>query len=559
MSVPPRIGATSFALSTQYQKHRSNLESSLARLSSGDRLSLPGAIPAELSLAERMRAQVRSQEMGRRNLQLNLSVLNTSEVYLDELNDILLRMTELAAAATQQSIDGNISENDTSSTLQNLDTEYQSLLQQYINVARGSSFSGKPLVGQESLVTFDAIAEKITYWDANGGHKQTLAQRFNSDAIDSNGVAIDFSGNTDFTMDIDGENLYYIANAGAGTYELRRYNIASQTVQAPIGLDADVQSKIYVDSDGSVYYSAKHNAADANYSIYRVNPNTMTRERISFSGTNLDDASTTDFVVANDTVHYIGQDAFSQDVIRTWDIETGNTTVSSSITTHSLSESSFSSDGRLLAAYDASTSTLYVNNTDTGTERSLVLTGLSINGENFQFNSDGDRIYYTNTNDKTLNYVNVTVGTDREVTLSPGENGIVQSAQVDNMQGLSLGGVSPSVNGIFATQLDPNATIEYKLADARLWRVGLVGSTIRTMNDASSALDDLRSAQSALNMQRSIVAGGASRIQLYLPAHNQSLAEQQAALDRIREVDVAKESSKVASLQVKTEAAMAVL
>ncbi len=68
----------------------------IEKLSSGLRINRAGDDPAGLAVSEKMRAQIRGLNQASRNAQDGVSMIQTAEGWLQETNNILLRMRELA-------------------------------------------------------------------------------------------------------------------------------------------------------------------------------------------------------------------------------------------------------------------------------------------------------------------------------------------------------------------------------------------------------------------------------------------------------------------------------
>ncbi len=68
----------------------------IEKLSSGMRVNRAGDDPAGLAVSEKMRAQIRGLNQASRNAQDGVSMIQTAEGWLQETNNILLRMRELA-------------------------------------------------------------------------------------------------------------------------------------------------------------------------------------------------------------------------------------------------------------------------------------------------------------------------------------------------------------------------------------------------------------------------------------------------------------------------------
>ncbi len=108
------------------------------RLSSGLRIATAADDAAGLGISERMRSQIRSYGAAARNAQDGISLVQTAEGALNEVNSILNRMRELSI----QAANGTLSTADRAT----LDTEYQELINEISRIASTATFNGVELL-----------------------------------------------------------------------------------------------------------------------------------------------------------------------------------------------------------------------------------------------------------------------------------------------------------------------------------------------------------------------------------------------------------------------------
>jgi flagellin len=114
------------------------LSGNFGRLSSGMRISTAADDAAGLGISERMRAQVRSLNVASRNAQDGVSLAQTAEGALQEVNNNLTRMRELAIQASNGTL--------TSQDRATLDTEFQALITEIDRVSGQTTFNGVNLL-----------------------------------------------------------------------------------------------------------------------------------------------------------------------------------------------------------------------------------------------------------------------------------------------------------------------------------------------------------------------------------------------------------------------------
>jgi flagellin len=117
------------ALSTQ----SSQMETSIARLSSGSRINEAGDDVAGLSISERMRSQFQSLNQASKNAMDGLSLVNTAEATLEEVLSLLQRGRELSVQAANQ-----IYQTDQKTSIQ---TEAENILAEIDRIADTAEFN----------------------------------------------------------------------------------------------------------------------------------------------------------------------------------------------------------------------------------------------------------------------------------------------------------------------------------------------------------------------------------------------------------------------------------
>lgn len=111
-----------------------NVQKSMEKLSSGERINHASDDAAGLSISERMRSQIRGLSQAGKNIQNGVSFVQTTEGYMQETVDILQRIRELAV----QSANGIYSDQDRAM----LQTEVSSLIAEVDRIASSAQFNG---------------------------------------------------------------------------------------------------------------------------------------------------------------------------------------------------------------------------------------------------------------------------------------------------------------------------------------------------------------------------------------------------------------------------------
>src|SRR6056297_1982011 len=124
------------AIFAQRQNKFNNLAVSknMEKLSSGLRINRAGDDASGLAVSEKMRAQIRGLQQAQRNTENGISFIQTTEGYLQESQDILHRMRELAV----QSSNGIYSEEDR----MQIQVEISQLVDEVDRIASHAQFNG---------------------------------------------------------------------------------------------------------------------------------------------------------------------------------------------------------------------------------------------------------------------------------------------------------------------------------------------------------------------------------------------------------------------------------
>lgn len=144
---------------------QSSLATSIARLSSGSRITKAADDAAGLAISEKLNAQIRGLAQSSRNAANGISYLSTAEGALVEVTNSLIRMRELAVQASS----GDLG----SSERDNLDAEYQQLLQEIDRIAGATKFNGASVLSAAAGATTTSISLQIGI-DSGGSNALTL-------------------------------------------------------------------------------------------------------------------------------------------------------------------------------------------------------------------------------------------------------------------------------------------------------------------------------------------------------------------------------------------------
>jgi len=115
-----------------------NVTKDLEKLSSGQRINKAGDDASGLAVSEKLRSQIRGLNQAERNIENGVSFIQTTEGYLQETQDIMHRLRELAV----QSANGIYSDEDR----MQIQVEVSQLVDEVNRVASHAQFNGMNLI-----------------------------------------------------------------------------------------------------------------------------------------------------------------------------------------------------------------------------------------------------------------------------------------------------------------------------------------------------------------------------------------------------------------------------
>lgn len=129
----------------------------LEKLSSGYRINRAGDDAAGLAISEKMRAQITGLDTAQKNVADGISLVRTAEGALQEVHDMLNRMSELATQSANGTYDDQVDR-------ANLQKEVDALVSEVDRIADSANFNGISLLdgSQEKTGTPDVIAKVVT-------------------------------------------------------------------------------------------------------------------------------------------------------------------------------------------------------------------------------------------------------------------------------------------------------------------------------------------------------------------------------------------------------------
>jgi len=136
LTIPTNIA--SLEAQKNLARNQAALAQSFNRLSSGFRINSAADDAAGLAISESMKSQIRSYVVSERNANDAISMVQTAEGALGNVQDIAARMRELAVQASNGSF--------TSTDRGYMNTEYSQLKEELVRIQGAAKFNGKELL-----------------------------------------------------------------------------------------------------------------------------------------------------------------------------------------------------------------------------------------------------------------------------------------------------------------------------------------------------------------------------------------------------------------------------
>jgi len=206
MSLTIRTNIASLNAQNNLTSTQNSLNTSMAQLSSGYRITSAGDDAAGLGISTKLEAQIGSFSQASRNANDGLSVIQTSESALNETSNILSRLRELAMESASDGI------GDTERGY--IQTETDQLVSEVDRISAVTSYNGKQLLdGTGGTLNFQV------------GVNGTANDQISFTTIDATGT----------TLGVEGLDLSSAVNAAAALTTLDQAITAVSTARASLG------------------------------------------------------------------------------------------------------------------------------------------------------------------------------------------------------------------------------------------------------------------------------------------------------------------------------------
>src|SRR5690554_5820729 len=234
---------TSMIGQSNLSKSQNALQTSMERLSSGLRINSAKDDAAGQAIANRMTAQITGLAQAQRNANDGISVAQTAEGALNQVNDNLQRIRELSVQAANGTNSGD--------DLQSIQDEINQRLDEINRISDETSFNGVNVLKEDNNLTIQV--------GANDGETITVnLKEINSETLGLDGFSV--GGLSGALTQIT------VVDETAGT-------VATADIELTVtnGPDGDVTLHGYGEFDSSTGKYASYAIKDADGNLYKVN------------------------------------------------------------------------------------------------------------------------------------------------------------------------------------------------------------------------------------------------------------------------------------------------
>ncbi|MCE8019892.1 FliC/FljB family flagellin [Halomonas sp. MCCC 1A11036] len=258
---------TSMIGQSNLQKSQSALQTSMERLSSGLRINSAKDDAAGQAIANRMTAQITGLAQAQRNANDGISLAQTAEGSLNQVNDNLQRIRELSV----QAANGTNSQND----LQSIQDEINQRLEEIDRISAETNFNGVDVLATDRELTIQV--------GANDGETITVnLQEINSSTL-FNGEEFNVNGYVGTPEAANAEDL--------GLGESPEY-AGSGSFSAFVGSALSSGETLEVDDAGNLFVKVTNSASGAEDAFFAADVTVTRNEDGAITGFNITQGET---------------------------------------------------------------------------------------------------------------------------------------------------------------------------------------------------------------------------------------------------------------------------
>ena len=220
--------ATGMSILNNMNRHYGAMSKAMLRISTGYRINSAADDPAGLAISEKMRAQIRGLNMGAKNIQDGISLVQTAEGALNETHAMIQRMRVLAVEAANDTL--------TDEDRKQLDLEFQELKKEIQRISTDTELNTKTLLNGD----YETNGIKIQAGANAGQSIELLINGVGSEALGLKDVSIATRDEADKAISSMEDALKRVSNERSrlGAYQNRLEHAYNANVNTAENLQA---------------------------------------------------------------------------------------------------------------------------------------------------------------------------------------------------------------------------------------------------------------------------------------------------------------------------------
>lgn len=245
---------TSMIAQQNLSESKSALSTAMERLSSGLRINSAADDAAGQAIANRMTSQITGLAQAQRNANDGISVAQTTEGALNQVNDNLQRIREL----TVQAANGTNSQED----LNSIQDEIDQRLNEIDRISEETSFNGVKVLAEDQQISIQVGSEDGQTISMN--LKEVNAETLNLDTFNVNGSPAADTSDV-LSQAASGDTLSVGSGSGATTYTFNGTDWSTGGSGGTVVSTSDIETAISESASGGTFTAAASGGSD--YSI----------------------------------------------------------------------------------------------------------------------------------------------------------------------------------------------------------------------------------------------------------------------------------------------------
>ena len=243
--------------------NNTNMAKTLEKLSSGMKINRASDSPASLAISEHMRAQIAGLTQAIDNSETAVSLVQTTEANMGEINNLLTSMRQLAIHASNEGVNDEV-------MLEADQNEIRNALDTINRIAEQAQFGTKRLLDGSRGAAGSATGENLEFVSANLKTGDSREKGFEV-KVTQLATKASTTGTAGLTDEIvkNGERLTIIENGKMATYVSNEFDTVSTTIQ---NLQNEIDRKginvrVEVGEGGNITATHKDYGSDFNFEV----------------------------------------------------------------------------------------------------------------------------------------------------------------------------------------------------------------------------------------------------------------------------------------------------